>query len=256
MKITKDRVIILIDKKISQFEQILSESTFNNRFDENYDLAYYGTEALLTDLFNKEEAKKFRRNVSSPIFIIGGEADYSEELKDFREHLEHCIAQLKVYRERVLNFWEEDEMKRDKEPENTPFVSMSFDEQDKDINEYITGILNALEIKFQTGERYSRDSIPEKVRKRIHNCAIFIAIFVKRDKIKGGYTAPSWLFKELGTAQGLNREVIAWVEKGIKDIAGLNYEKEVIYFDRADLQEIKKATIKFLEALKEHKLIS
>ncbi len=49
--------------------------------------------------------------------------------------------------------------------------------------------------------------------------------------------------------------MIAWVERDIKDIAGLNYEKEIIPFERGDVNEIEKATIKFLEALKEHKLI-
>jgi hypothetical protein len=66
---------------------------------------------------------------------------------------------------------------------------------------------------------------------------------------------PSWLLKELGIAQGAQKDVIAWVENGIKDIANLEYEKELIHFDRDNVREIERATIKFLEALKEHKLI-
>ena len=113
-----------------------------------------------------------------------------------------------------------------------------------------------IQIDFETGERYSKDSIPQKVQSRIRSSGLFIIIFVKRDKIEsGGYTTPSWLLKELGIAQGARKDVIPWVEEGIKDIAGLNYEKEVIYFQRNNVTEIKKATIKFLEALKEHKLI-
>ncbi|MGQ9706043.1 MAG: hypothetical protein ACUVWP_03440 [bacterium] len=54
----------------------------------------------------------------------------------------------------------------------------------------------------------------------------------------------AWLIKELGITQGARKDVIAWVEKGIKDIDGLNYEKEVIYFDRDDLKEIKKSNNK------------
>ena len=137
-----------------------------------------------------------------------------------------------------------------------PFVAMSLHESDKDINEYVTGILDALEIKFVTGERYSKESIPKKVKERIGNSELFIDIFVKRDEIKdGGYTTPPWLVKELGIAQGAKKDVIAWVENGIKDIAGLDYEKEVIYFERNNIKSIMNATIKFLEALKEHKLI-
>ena len=141
-------------------------------------------------------------------------------------------------------------------PTVIPFVSMSFDESDQDINQYVTGILKALQIDFETGERYSKNSIPQKVQSRIRSSDLFIIIFVKRDKIKGGgYTAPSWLHKELGIAQGAQKDVIAWVERDIKDIAGLNYEKEVVYFKRNNANEIEKATIKFLEALKAHKLV-
>jgi hypothetical protein len=137
-----------------------------------------------------------------------------------------------------------------------PFVAMSFDEKDDNLNRYVTNILRALGIDFETGERYSKDSIPEKVRNRIIDAALFIVIFVKRDKIEGGgYTTPSWLLKELGIAQGSQKDVIAWVERGIKDIAGLDYEKEAIYFERDSVEEMGKATMKFLEALKEHKVI-
>lgn len=137
-----------------------------------------------------------------------------------------------------------------------PFVSMSFDEADRDINDYVTGILDALQIDFETGERYSKESIPQKVESRIRSSGLFIVIFVRRDKIEsGGYTTPAWLLKELGLAQGVQKDVIAWVERSIKDIAGLNYEKEVIYFERDSVKEMKKATIKFLEALKEHNLV-
>lgn len=112
-----------------------------------------------------------------------------------------------------------------------------------------------MKIDFETGERYSKDSIPKKVLGRIENSGLFITIFVRDEKIEGGgYTTPSWLLKELGIAQGCKKEVIAWVERGIKDIANLNYEKEVIYFDRENLVLMEKATIKFLEALKEHSL--
>ena len=256
MKIPKNKALKLIDEKISQFQKVLENATYNNRYGEDYELAYYGTEDLLTELFSKEEAMNFRSRVSSMVAFIGGEVDYAKELQDYKEHIKRCIAQLKVYRERIQNFWGTDELETTTKSTIVPFVSMSFDETDQDINQYVTGILKALQIDFETGERYSRDSIPQKVQSRIRSSDLFIIIFVKRDKIEsGGYTTPSWLLKELGIAQGARKDVIAWVEEGIKDIAGLNYEKEVIYFERNDVKKIKKATIKFLEALKEHKLI-
>lgn len=177
-------------------------------------------------------------------------------MQDYKDHIDKCIAHLKAYRERVGNFWPSDEIETTTRTSIVPFVSMSFDEADKEINEYVTGILNAFQIDFETGERYSKDSISEKVKSRIRSSDLLIVVFVKRDKIEGGeYTTSSWLLTEVGIALGARKDVIAWVERGIKDIAGLNYEKEVIYFVRDDVKEMKKATTKFLEALKEHKLI-
>lgn len=136
------------------------------------------------------------------------------------------------------------------------FVSMSFHESDEVINNYFIKILESLKISYETGEPYSNENIPTKVRTRILNSGIFILILVKRDEIKGGgYTSPSWLLKELGIAQGAGKETIALVEKNIKEFGGLNQEKELICFTRGDSNDMEKATIKFLEALKYHGLI-
>ena len=257
MKVPKNKALELIDEKISQFQKVLDEATYDNRHNKDYKLAYYGTETLLTELFSKEEIMNFRSNVSPGISSFNrGKTDYAKELQEYQKHINSCIAQLKVYRERIQNFWGPNELEAAAKSTVIPFISMSFDESDQNINQYVTNILEALGIDFETGERYSKDSIPQKVQTRIYSSGLFIIIFVKRDRIEnGGYTTPSWLLKELGIAQGSQKDVIAWVERGIKDIAGLNYEKEVIYFERNNVKEIKKATIKFLEALKEHKLV-
>jgi hypothetical protein len=257
MKIPKAKAVELIDEKIEQFEKIAKNATYENRYKEEYQLAYHGTEMLLTELFSEKEAIDFRMSVTGPLMaFVGREINYAEEVRDYKEHISKCIAQLKTYKERVENFWPSDEIETTTRTSIVPFVSMSFDEADKDINEYVTGILNAFQIDFETGERYSKDSISEKVKSRIRSSDLLIVVFVKRDKIEGGgYTTSSWLLTEVGIALGARKDVIAWVERGIEDIAGLNYEKEVIYFVRENVKEMEKATIKFLEALKEHKLI-
>ncbi len=257
----KNKALELLDEKISQFQKILAEATYDNRYNESYDLAYSGAKVLLTDLFSEKEAEDFHNNITSqmPLPAISGvytQIDHFRRLQDYKGHINSCIAQLKVYRERIQNFWRTDELETATKSTIVPFVSMSFDKNDRAINEYVSGILVALQIDFVSGERYSKDSIPEKVESRIRSSDLFIIIFVKRDKIEGGgYTTPPWLLKELGIAHGAKKDMIAWVERDIKDIAGLNYEKEVIYFKRNNVNEIEKATIKFLEALKEHELI-
>jgi len=258
MKIPKTKAIELIDEKIKQFEDVAKNATYENRYDESYNFVYEGSEMLLTELFSEEEAMKFRMGVTGAAGAFGGSEDYAEQVRDYKHLISICIAQLKAYKERIQNFWSTEEIETTTKESIVPFISMSFEEADNDINQYVTGILEALQIDFETGGRYSKDSIPEKVKSRIRNSDLLIIIFVKRAKKEGGgYTTPSWLLKELGIAQGASKDVIAWVEKDIdlKELAGLNWEKEIIYFRRDDLKEMEKATIKFLEALKEHKLI-
>lgn len=94
------------------------------------------------------------------------------------------------------------------------------------------------------------------MKNRIKSSDLLIGILVKRDEtINGRYKTPEWLIKEIGIAQGAGEDVIVLVEKGVTDIAGLRSEKEIIYFERNNSNEIKTATLKFLEALKEHGLV-
>lgn len=131
LKVSKERALELIAQKISQFDSVLSKATYENRYNEDYDLAYYGTETLLTELFSKDEAMNFRRSVSPMIVAVGGRIDYAKELRDYKNHIQSCISQLKVYQERVADFWVEDGKVQTKRISIVPFVSMSFDERDK-----------------------------------------------------------------------------------------------------------------------------
>jgi len=238
MKIPKAKAVELIDEKIEQFEKIAISATYENRYKEEYQLTYEGTETLLTELFSEKEAMNFRIAVQVPPQIHPlAEFDPRVRVLEYMEHINKCVTKLKVYRERIDNFWPSDEIETTSRTSIVPFVAMSFDGVDKDLNEYITGVLKALHINFVTGEPYSKKSIPEKVQERIANCGLIISIFVRRDEIKdGGYTTPPWLVGEVKYAQGKGKDVIAWVEKGIKDIAGLNLEKELIYFVRDDVK--------------------
>ena len=58
--------------------------------------------------------------------FIGGKIDYAKELQDYKEHINTCIVQLKVYRERIQNFWGTDELETVTKSTIVPFVSMSF----------------------------------------------------------------------------------------------------------------------------------
>ncbi len=55
---------------------------------------------------------------------------------------------MKVYRERVQDFCGTNELEKATKSTIVPFVSLNFDEIDQDINQYVTGILKALQIEF------------------------------------------------------------------------------------------------------------
>ena len=103
MKISKSKALELIDKKKNQFSGILDRANYSNMHDQEYEEVYYDTESLLCDLFSKEESMEFRRNVG-PAVIVSGRSE-SQRLQDYKKHLKSCISQLKVYRNRVQNFW-------------------------------------------------------------------------------------------------------------------------------------------------------
>jgi hypothetical protein len=251
----KQQALELLNEKINTFTKLLNNSTIANRWNEEYLVTYRGVEAILTELFSDSEAEKFKENTRIMQVMIGMRPHEQQEYDRYKATLVKCIAELKANKERIELFWEEKKPARDIVVNRIPFVSMSFDETDNKVNNYFTDILSALEIKYETGERYSKDGISEKVKKRIRNSDLVIIIFVRRGrKEDGSFTTAPWLIKELGIAQGHEKEVIALVERGLseKEIANLNWEEELIYFDRSNIEEMEKATVKYLEALKEH----
>ena len=108
MKISKNHALNLIDSKISDFQTILDEATYDNRYNEKYDLAYYGTKNLLMDLFSEDEVKNFIRNANVLVVVLGEDINCAEELQDYKDHIEMCISKLKVYKEKILAFWNDE----------------------------------------------------------------------------------------------------------------------------------------------------
>ena len=105
MKITKRKAVELIDQKIAQFNDVLSKASYENRYNEDYELAFKGAEALITQLFSSEEAKDFK--VVTSYYFAGGLAPV-RELIGYREHLRLCISYLELYKKQIADFWKDD----------------------------------------------------------------------------------------------------------------------------------------------------
>jgi predicted nucleotide-binding protein len=112
MRIPKEQALKMITEKIDQFQDVLKKATYDNRYDETYSLAYHGTETLIKELFSKGEVMNFRSNVTQPVFLVGGRTNPQAELQDYKKHIGKCITQLRVYHERVSNFWQEEKAEK------------------------------------------------------------------------------------------------------------------------------------------------
>ena len=137
------------------------------------------------------------------------------------------------------------------------FVSKSFDLVDRPINSYFERVMMAAGIELVTAEDYTGESIPQRVERVLSGCDFLVGIYVIRyeDSTKQKVVTSQWVMRETFTAHGQGKDFIALVEEGVNDTAGLQMDKELIFFRRDDLVSIQEATIKFLQALRWHRLI-
>ena len=137
------------------------------------------------------------------------------------------------------------------------FVSKSFDVRDRPINSYFERIMTSVGIDVLTAEDFTGETIPQRVERLLSECDFLVGIYVIRyeDSTKRKIVTSQWLMRETFTAHGQGKEFIALVEDGITDIAGLQIDKELIYFKRDESTSIQEATIKFLQALRWYGLI-
>lgn len=106
MKISQKEALKLIDDKLLQFQKVLDKTTYDNRYNEAYQIAYHGTQNLLTELFSSTEASKFRGNtISGSVRTIAEtSAQRQIQLQHYKRHVSNCITHLKIYRERIQKF--------------------------------------------------------------------------------------------------------------------------------------------------------
>lgn len=137
------------------------------------------------------------------------------------------------------------------------FVSKSFDLADRDLNSYFERLMIAAGISIATAQGYTDEPIPVRVERILAECDFLVGIYVIRyeDATRHRVVTSQWLMRETFTAHGQGKKFIALVEDGVNDIAGLNIDKELIYFKRGDLVRMMEATVTFVEALRFHKLL-
>lgn len=136
-------------------------------------------------------------------------------------------------------------------------MSKSFEIADRQVNSYFERLMLAAGVEIATAEEYTDEPIPMRVERVLSECDFLVGIYVIRyeDVERKKVVTSQWLMRETFTAHGQGKKFIALVEDGVNDTAGLNLDKELIYFRRDDLGSMQEATIKFVQALHWHKLV-
>jgi len=257
MRITKEQALEWIDGKLALFKVLLEKPCKQGVYDEEFRKALGTTQDMLNHLY-EGKGDEFNAKIlnAGVVYTKVSRVSLLDENRTREKRLRIAITHLEGIKERIERYWEIDAARSTTSKKPVPFVSKSFADEDKAVNEYFEGILVALSIHFLTGEEYSSESIPQKVESEIDKADLLIAIVTRRDKKENDhYTVPPWITREVFFAKGRDMDFIILMEDGVEELAGLRGEKELIYFTRTDLKKMQQATLKFLEALRVHNLV-
>jgi hypothetical protein len=119
----------------------------------------------------------------------------------------------------------------------TVFVAMSYDNNDKIVNKFITDIF-AIRFTFLPADIVSAEIPPTRIPGLIGEADIFIAIATRREKIekKDAWVPPGWIQNEIGMAHARGKRILVFKEKGV-ELGGIeNYITTVGEFDRSYLE--------------------
>jgi hypothetical protein len=138
------------------------------------------------------------------------------------------------------------------------FVSKSFEIADREINSYFERLMEAVGLEPVTAEGYTGDKATRHVERLISKCDVSVGICVFRyeDKTAHRTVTSPWIIRELEFARGQRKKLIVLVEKNVTDLGGLEIDTQLILFDRNDLVGLQEATIRFVQALRWHGLVT
>lgn len=129
------------------------------------------------------------------------------------------------------------------------FIGQSFSESDAVVTETLRRFLKAYGLFITTGEKPSAQTVSAKVKARIEQADMFVAIFTRRDKIAGRneWTTSAWVIDEKAYAIAKGKRLILLKEAGVDSIGGLQGDYEYLEFRREELADL---MVRLLEVLR------
>lgn len=130
----------------------------------------------------------------------------------------------------------------------TIFISYNFDEKNKDITKKFIDFISKFDVEISVGSETDTISVSEKVKTKIDDADMVVAIVTKDEQDdKGNWSSSKWIIEELAYAlANKDKEIIRLLEKGCNTDGRMFGDKEYISFDRENLTE---ALIKLAEVL-------
>jgi len=113
---------------------------------------------------------------------------------------------------------------------DTTFVAHGFDDIGKAYAGEARLFFEALGIKVETGEYYEPGNVPDKVKARIENCDMFVAIVTPQDD-------HTWITQETMFADSKGKQPVVMVDNSVDYKAGMLGDKEYIPFTAGHLSE-------------------
>jgi len=128
------------------------------------------------------------------------------------------------------------------------FVSYNFGEKNKEITQKFIDFISKFDVAISDGSEVNTISVSEKVKTKIDDADILVAIMTKDEQDdKGAWSPSKWIVEELAYAlANKNKKIIRLLEKGCDTNGRIFGDKEYISFDRENPAE---AFIKLAEVL-------
>ena len=128
------------------------------------------------------------------------------------------------------------------------FISYNFGDNNKDITTIFKNFISKFDVVISEGSETDTISVSEKVKTKIDDADMIVAIMTKDGQDdKGNWSPSKWIIEELAYAlANKNKEIIRLLEKGCDTNGRIFGDKEYIPFNRENPAE---ALIKLAEVL-------
>lgn len=113
------------------------------------------------------------------------------------------------------------------------FISYNFGDKNKDITTAFMSFISKFDVAISEGSETDTISVSEKVKTKINNADMVIAIMTKDEQDDKGVWSPSeWIIEELVYALANKKEIIRLLEKDCDSNGRIFGDKEYITFER------------------------